>query len=278
MNAYPFSDVLLTQTFRPLERAVQWFLDPGFSDYAPYRFVVEVAEAVDFGRLLLTLDAGGSFFAVDSSKLRQGSSLSLFYRVVLTTGSGKVHVSDPVVHSSGRQNRHQTQIAREIMRREFVRMRYTGLPGWLLKRRNYGMRRPENLDPVTGVPLSDQSTDFGTGYEEGYYPALRVTYSVEDGSSELRLHPDGAGTDASTQASHRYAGFPLLGPNDLLVDRTNQRFRYVRTKTYVMPATGIAIVQACDGLLLPPTDPAYRLPLPAEDLPAGQLAYGPGQT
>jgi hypothetical protein len=267
MNRYPFTEVLVAQTFVPLERAIQWMLDPGFSDIGPFRFSVEAAEDQAFGRLLYVLDAGTGFHVIDRTRLRQGQTIDLIYRVRLRTGSGAEHVSEPILYLGGRQNRHQLQVAREIMRKEFVRMRYTGLSGWLLKRRNYGMRLPENLDPVTGVPLTDRSSDFGTGYEGGYYPAIRVTYSVEDGETEVRLHPEGAGTTASEQASHRYAGFPLLEPQDILVNKVNHRYRYSTVKTTVMPATAIAVVQQCGGALLPPTDPAYRLPVPPEDVP-----------
>lgn len=261
-NYFPFATLDVVQTYRPLEAAIQWTLDSSFRDVAPLQFTVEVSETPDFSVLLYTLPAGDNFFAVDDKKLRQGTTIDLYYRVRLTSGSGGNYLSPVVGHWVNNANRHLYLIAAEITRREFVRYRFTGQKGWILKRRNYGIQDPSQLDPITNVPLSDQSSDYGTGFLGGYYPPLKVTYSREAVINGSQVSHEGFGTTAQETQKHRYVGFPVLQPYDIIVSDTNQRYRYTNVGATYMPGTDILIVQLCDAVLLPLTDPIYRIEIP----------------
>ena len=261
-NYFPFATLDVVQTYRPLEVAIQWTLDSAFRDATPFNFVVEVSETPDFSTLLYTITAGDNFFAIDDKKQRQGATIDLHYRVRLSTGSGGNYVSPVVGHWANNANKHLYRLAAEITRREFVRYRFTGQKGWVLKRRNYGIQDPSQIDPITGVPLSDQTSDYGTGFPGGYYAPLKVTYSREAVENSSQFSQEGFGTTTQESQKHRYVGFPILEPYDILVSDTNQRYRYVKVNATYMPGTDILLLQSCDAVLLPLTDPIYRIPIP----------------
>lgn len=256
---YPFTDFKVVQTFKKLELALQWKVDPGFNDIGPFKFTVEVSESPDFKELTYTIPSTNSFSAIDNLKVRQGESVDFYYRVKLETGSPKTYYSSTITHWAKGEKRSLFLKAKEIVRREFVRYRYTGQLGWLLKRKNYGEKDPANLDPITGVPLTNDGPDFGTGFTGGYYSPLRVTYSRESIEAGSQLHEQGFGTATQEAQRHRYVGFPNIEPNDILVTDTNQRYRYDRVNSIYMPGTDIIIIQSCNALLLPPTDPIYSI-------------------
>ncbi|RTL07835.1 hypothetical protein EKK58_01420 [Candidatus Dependentiae bacterium] len=261
-NHFPFATLSVVQTYRALEIAIQWTLDSAFRDVAPLNFTVEVSETPDFSVLLYSIEAGDNFFAIDDKKLRQGATIDLYYRVRLVTGSGGNYISPVIGHWVNKANKHLHRLAAEITRREFVRYRFTGHKGWVLKRRNYGIQDPTQLDPITGVPLSDQTSDYGTGFPGGYYPPVKISYSREAVENSSQLSSEGFGTTTQEVQKHRHAGFPMLEPYDIVVTDTNQRYRYVKVNATFMPGTDILLVQSADAVLLPLTDPIYRIPIP----------------
>lgn len=260
-NYYPFATAAIVQTYKPLEIGIQWTLDSAFRDIGPFQFTVEVSETPTFAELMYELPAADNFYAIDDKKVRQNSIIDVYYRVRLNTGSNKVYYSPALSWWANRANAHQRHIAAEICRREFVRYRYTGQKGWLLKRRNYGIQDPELLDPISGVPLTDNSADLGTGYLKGYYPPLPVTYSREAVENSAQLSHEGFGTTTQDSQRHRYVGFPGIEPYDVLVTEDNQRYRYVKVNGTYMPGTDILLIQSCEGILLPLTDPIYNIPI-----------------
>ena len=260
-SSSPFSSFMFVQTFISLEIALQWRIDPAFNDVGPFKFTVEVSEAPDFSVVLYTIPASNSFYCVDNTHQRQSSAVNLYYRVKLLTGADKEYFSAPLIYSTQVEKRGAFLKAKEIIRKEFVRFRYTGQRGWLLKRKNYGERDPANLDPITSVPLGDNGPDLGTGYTGGYYAPLRVTYSREGVENTVQLNEQGFGTTTQEVQKHRYVGFPHLEPYDVLVTDNNQRLRYNKVNLVLMPGTSLLLIQTCEAQLLPPTDPIYSIPI-----------------
>lgn len=258
-NYYPFVDLRVIQTYRKYERAIQWKLDPLFRGLAPFRFFVEVSEVPDFSDLLYTLPPTGEFYAVDIAGKAQGSGIHLYYRVRLETGDDKVYYSPVIIHHAQKEKARQYFLAREIMRREYVRFKYTGQKGWLLKRKNYGESDPTDLDPITGAPLHENTGSVGTGLVGGYYKPIPITYGREGADSSTELSHEGFGTSSQEVQKHRIVGFPMVEPYDVLVSDGNERYRYTKTAPVFMPGTDIVIVQTCDCSLLPPSDPVYSI-------------------
>ena len=256
---YPFVDIRMIQTFQKYERAVQWKLDPLFRGLAPFNFFVEVSETLDFSTLRYTLPAAAEFYAVDTTGDVQGKSVHLYYRVRLETGDDKVYYSSAVIHRSQKEKARQYFLAKEIMRREYVRFKYTGQAGWLLKRKNYGERDPADLDPITGAPLHENTGSVGTGFIGGYYKPIPMTYGRESVDSSMELSREGFGTSSQEIQKHRIVGFPMVEPYDVMVADNNERYRYTKVSPVYMPGTDIVLVQMCDCALLPPTDPVYSI-------------------
>lgn len=261
-NYSPFTDFRILQTFKPLERALQWEIDPIFADLSPFNFTVEASETPDFSEILYTIRAGNTFYVIDDKKWQQSNSLDIMYRIKLTTGSNRTYYSYPLVHYAHTgEKRNQYRIAKEIIRKEFVRYRYTGQTGWLLKRKNFSEHSPDTLDPITGVSLSDGNSDLGTANLGGYYPPLKVTYSREEHQESLQLSQEGFGTSTQETQIHRFVGWPVIKPYDILIADTNVRYRYITASETFMPGTGILILQICKAVLLPPTDSVYQIPV-----------------
>lgn len=258
-NYYPFVDFKMVQTFRKLERALQWRIDSAFTDLGPFKFTVEVSETPDFSELLYTIDGGNGFYALDDTKSRQSEAVDFYYRVRLDTANYHTYYSFPLTHWAKGEKRALFLKAKEIIRREFVRYRYTGQKGWLLKRKNYGEKDPSNLDPITGAPLTSTGNDVGTGFNGGYYTPLPVTYSREAIDTSAQLNEQGFGTTIQEAQKHRYVGFPNIEPYDVIITDNNTRYRYDKVNSIYMPGTDLILIQACNAALLPPTDPIYSI-------------------
>lgn len=259
---YPFVDFKIVQTYKALERAFQWKIDPIFRDVGPFTFVVEASETPDFSVINYTIAAGSNFYVIDATHLRQSDMVNFYYRAVLTTRSRHTYYSAAVIYFAKGEKKMLWQKAREIVRKEYVRYRFTGHKGWLLKRKNYGEQDATQLDPITGVPLTSTDTDIGTGYVGGYYSPLLVTYSREGVKRGAELNQEGFGVNVQETQQHRFIGFPLLEPYDVLVTDSNARYRYKDIDATFMPGTDIMLIQSCVALLLPPTDPIYSIKVP----------------
>ena len=261
-STYPFVDFKMVQVYRRLERALQWRVDSIFRDLAPFVFTVEVSEDPAFGSLTYSISAGANFYALDDTQTLQSTVVDLYYRVKLETGSQHTYYSAPLIFYARGERRAAYLKAKEIIRKEFVRFRFTGYKGWLLKRKNYGEQNPGNIDPITGVPLTDNNVDLGTGIKGGYYPALPITYSLEARDSTSQLNQEGFGTTAASIQKHRFAGFPVVEPYDVLISDNNARYRYTKVNSIFMPSTELLLTQTADASLLPPTDSIYYIEVP----------------
>lgn len=257
----PFSKVQLVHFYDGGHyHAIQWTIDPTFKDEAPFTFIVEVSETPDFSELIYTLTAEDSFIAVDRTNNLQTNNPSWYYRVKLTTGSGKVYYSPSIYHFAKKEEAHKYWTAREIVRREFVRFNYTGHHGYILKRKNYGEIAKGYVDPISGVPIADVAVDNSTGFVGGYHKPLKIVFSEEGGANRTAYAEDGSGVNNIEQLKVRMVGFPVVYPKDILVDEVNARYEVGSDIGYVyFPGTHILIVQTFTAKLLPFNDVAYNI-------------------
>jgi len=238
---------------------VAWELDPIFKDEGPFVFTLEVSETPDFSAIIFSKVVGDSFFAIDDSRLQQNYLASYLYRVKLQTGSGKTYYSDGINYFAEIENRHKYLMAKEIVRREFVRFRYTGYQGYIIKRRNYGVVDKASVSGITGSAMVEDKPTYGTSFLGGYYKPLKIKYSEESGTYNLELNKNGLGTDEVETLKIRMPGFPLVSPKDLLVDHKNAKYIIDDVEYLQFPGTRIIVVQTCAVKLIPPTDPLNKI-------------------
>jgi hypothetical protein len=246
---------------------ISWQIDPVFSDSFPHNFTVQVAGTPDFSELLYELPAGNSFFVVDNSHIKQSFTKDVYYRVKLETGDNNTYISKTVAFTGERYDSRNYFKAREIVRKELLRMtKYTGHQAWLLKRKTYGAVDTSNplLDPVSGVPLTDQTTSPGTQFNVGYYDPLAFWISYENGKAIRRQSSEGIGFTDVRQFELRTVGFPSVETYDVIVEPINDERYYVKDKQEVLfPGTDLIVVQTLQVQLIPPSDPVYEIEVPA---------------
>ena len=244
---------------------ISWELDPTFKDDAPFTFTLQATETPDFSQLIFEKSVGDSFFAIDDTNLRQAFIPSYIYRVKLVTGSGKTFYSESLNYfAMEREEKHKYLMAREIVRREFVRLRYVGYDGFILKRKNYGEIAKGSVSKISGIVLTEGGSSKGTSFSGGFHKPLRIIYSYEGGTSVMALNPSGMGVDDETLVKVRMLGFPLVMEQDVIIDREDDRYVITKVDPTTFPGTGIIVVQEIEAKLLSPTDPIYDIEVPRE--------------
>lgn len=258
----PFVKVELLHIFNGGHKhAIQWSIDPAFRAEGPFLFLVEVSETPDFSQLVYTIPAGNSYFTFDTNTVLQTNTPSWYYRVKMTTGAGATYYSPSVYHFSTTTDARRYWYARDIVRREFLRYNYTGYPGFILKRKNYGETSRCYVDPVSGVPIADVADDNSTGFTGGgYHKPLKIRFSKESNTNKTSLSEDGSGVQTSESMKVRMVGFPIVAPKDVLVTSTNARYVVGDDVSYTyFPGTYIIIVQMFTAKLLPYSDLSYNV-------------------
>lgn len=257
--AYPFTTFHIN-ALNKSQIILQWSLDPTFQGIAPLVFTMEISETPDFSQLIFSKDAGNTFFVVDDSKTRQSHAVSPIYRIKLTTGDSKVYYSENLNYFAQTEWWHQYLIAAEITRKELLRMKYTGNSGYLLKRKNYGELAEEDLDPISGLPLTDNKSNYANIISGGYHKPLAIVYSLEGNTSRTQQSPEGFGVTDIEQTSMRMVGFPIVAAKDVIVARFGNRYLINGDAEYMQYlGSNIIIVQQFTANLLQPSDPIHKI-------------------
>jgi hypothetical protein len=246
---------------------IQWELDPFFNGVRPYAFTLQVSQTMDFSEIAYELPAGDSFFAVDRSGYKQSWSMNYNYRVLLTTADGEVYYSPPVLFGHTNTSQRKFSMASEIIRKELLLCRFAGHQAWLLKRKTYGTQSARTLvylDPVSGVPISDESSaDYGVGLDAGYFSPVACAYTIDRSTSDKQTDPAGLGVKETTDMMVRVPGYPLIDCRDILCTNLDGwRYNVMAKDTVFFPGTGIPISQKVTLRLIPQTDTIYNIEIP----------------
>lgn len=248
---------------------IQWELDPMFRGARPYNFALQISQTPTFSELIAVKDnLGDVFFAIDDTNLKQAWSSNYHYRIVLTTADNTKYHSNAVLFGASRlrEQRHYAMAA-EVIRKEILACRYAGGPCWLLKRKSYGTKSAvvhKNVDPVSGVPITDQKfEDYGVGLDGGYFDAVPCSFYADNTSQDKQLDPNGIGVKETFDIIARMPGYPIVDVRDVICD-ANDGYRYsVMSKAAKnFPGTGICVVQKVSLRLIPQSDTIYSIPIP----------------
>jgi len=262
MYNYPFTFLSITPNYVS-GHFVEWQLDHLFSDDEPHEFTVEVSEDSNFSEITYALPTViNTYFAVDNTHTKQASTIDFFYRIKLKTPK-KIYYSNALSLASGSDTRRNYLLAAEMVRKELLRLRkYTGHAVYLLKRKNFGKKVKESLDPISGIVITNNVSDFGTSFEGGYYAPLKTLMSYEIVKQDRKLSEQGLGTVESSTIVVRMAGFPIANPEDLLVDSGDfTRYRIMDQQIKRLPGTSLCICQKLTIETLPTSDISYKIPV-----------------
>lgn len=248
---------------------IEWKLDPRYKLTGPNMdFYIEVSP--DGGAEWTRLNAGAPEQNVCSyvdEISRCGMKNSTFYRVILDDGTEE-HASKPQ-HTLGVLNRHDWLLARDIIRKEYLRMRKTiaGSKGWLIKRREHGIKCDTCLDEDTEqVVNSDCPRCFGTRYLRGYYNALPYYLDFSASQRNKQVTVD-YGTTDERPIQARAVAYPRLDSYDIWVDEdTNIRY-IVRNIEEIAKVRNIPLIYRAQLFAINPRSIEYSIPLeiPIED-------------
>lgn len=208
---------------------ITWELNPLFRPKGPFLiYYIEFAHALGEWTRLNPDDAlVNECTYVDDNKRRCGLNNDEYYRIIAFDGIQE-YASKPEP-TLGVWNRHDWLIARDVIRKEYLRLRkFVGAQGWLLKRRKGGIPCECN-DWDTGEPVNSFcDACFGTGIQGGYYNAIPFWLDIDAGpkAGDVSI-PTGVVDNRSTTA--RAVAYPRLDTYDIWIDGDMNK-RYVIRK------------------------------------------------
>ena len=247
---------------------IQWEIDPFFKGERPFNFSLEIAETLDFSEIIgEKKNLGDTFFVIDDTKLRQSWDALYAYRIILETADRKTFKSLPITTGVEITDYRKYAMAAEVIRKELLMCRTAGTKALLLKRKSYPSSKSkltyENIDPVSGVAISDnKEEDYGIGIDGGYFNAVGCAFYNEATEQDKQLDPTGMGVKETYTTVARFPGYPIISVRDIvctLEDGHRHSVQAVNNKQF--PGTNIVIIQKATLKLIPPTDSVYSIPL-----------------
>jgi len=248
---------------------VCWQLLDTFSDPLPYTFQLQVGQsgnpdADDWEDVGTSIE--NTFYAVDGTKRVYGKTQYTHYRVKMTTSLG-TYYSDPT-SSGGILAPRDWRIAREIVRKERLRFRYTSQDGYLLKRRITGVACTKCLDLQTDEVTNPDCTEcYGTGLQCGYFYPMGCIWA-DLSPKTRRKHIDDAGMRGTVNdivVTGRMLMMPLLQETDVWVSRETDDRYYVQSIQDAAEIRGVPLVANVELRPAPYTDIIYTIAIPQQD-------------
>ncbi len=257
-NNYPFKTVSINPNYR-IGHEVQWDIEADFKGSIPFKFSVQLSDDLSFNNIISQTAPDDTFYTIESSKLVLNNNNNFLLRVKLEDGDGNEYFSKPQYLITNLKDRQKYLYAAEIMRKELLLSERAGYRCKALKRKVFGPSILSKLDPVSGVPLTYEPTDFGTGVDGGYYRPFATYYRMENIESEVKLNDQGTGINDNTVLRVSLPGFPILSVKDIIVTEDDIRYIINSLNFKYFPGTNIVIKQTGMLNMLPLSDKIYQL-------------------
>jgi len=146
----------------------------------------------------------------------------VYYRVVAAAGSTVVTA---VAEVGDQLPTRQRLLRKKIQRDIAVAFRVgNGVPLAILKRRHWGCRCTRCFDKLTKSVTNSKCTScFGTGFVDGYHPAVKV--SAKKGTMNVQTQVAPQGKVEINQIDLTVLDYPLIAVDDIVVElRTDRRY------------------------------------------------------
>lgn len=243
---------------------VEWELNQLFTDVGPYYFTLEGASSsgstADF--TAIGIPAINTWYLVDDEARLFGKELDWFYRVKLVTYSGTYY--SPVIYPDSGVDYRTWRIAREILRKETLRMqRFVSVPDTVLfKRKRIGTKCTRCADPLTDEPIDGNcQVCLGTGFVSGYYSAVPILVDMQVSNETEQQDTQKVGTSSQgTTQNCRIISDAVLSSQDVIWDKGSGRRYIVHEYTELITIRGYNIVAAVNLRMAPFSDVVYTIP------------------
>lgn len=261
---WPFTRIFVDHLFYGSTR-VWWRLDAGFNAKQPHVFQLQAGYAGPRNALdwvNIGDPATNAYFLTDDSKREMaGVQVLTHYRIVLTA-ENKTYVSN-AQHISGFLDSQNWNIAREIIRKEKLRLDVVGVPGYLLKRFRYGAKG-DNLDYLTDAVLDarDKQT-WGTAFKVGYHPPVAMQLDFLPSAVAEQRGGDNPGKYSADlrEITARVIGFPEIAKEDVWVDAVTDERWAVDELAAIAAIAGVPLVRNVKLRKIAHSDIVYQIPV-----------------
>jgi len=245
---------------------IWWELADTFGDPLPYTFQLQ-ASYTGTDNALDWVDVGSAavnptYLDDDTSREQAGKTLRTHYRLVLTTSRHR-YVSGPE-SIWGLLESKDWNLAREIVRKESLRLKQAGSHGYLIRKMRYGVKSEDNTDFLTDeVKDSGYLATWGTAFKIGYHPPVPVMADMtgefiaeKRGGDNIAQYSSRPGTVRA-----RFVGFPALSKEDVWVDARNDQRWSIDEVQVTAKLRGVPLVVEATINLIPYNDVVYKIPV-----------------
>ena len=264
-EGWPFQRLLVDHMFHGTTR-VWWSMDPSFNDPQPQQFQLQAGYTGN-GNALDWVDIGepatnAYYLDDDSGRELSGKRLLTHYRVVVTTGRGR-YVSNPQ-GLWGTLNTKDWNTAKEIVRKERLRLQLVSKEGYLIRKMRYGVRSTANTDTLTGEIIdSSYPGSWGTAFKVGYHPPVNIMADFEEQDVTERRGGDNIAEYSTRPAEFtvRILGFPDVAKEDVWVDATNDQRWLIGDIRVTASLRGVPLIYSVRMSLIPYDNVIYKIPV-----------------
>ena len=261
-------------------KIIQWWMDPRFEFDSPLAgiYIDWARTKGEWTRLNPDAPLQNMCLYLDEDAYRCGVENSVWYRAVAVDTNGKEYASAPA-HTYGEMTKRDWLLARDILRKEYLRMRkFAGTFGYLLKLRTHGEKCKECFDWDIEEPIAASTCEacYGTGYLNGYYNAIGFYMDL----SSVKVGGDTRepfGYEETRIRNARAVAYPWLGSYDIWVHGSANRRYVIRHAVTGAEMRSIPLVYFPIELrLLPVSDIAYKVPMSQPLEPGTQFVSNEG--
>lgn len=240
-----------------MQKIIHWTMKPSFTSSTPIDFFIDKARSGgDWEEVAGPITDDCTY--LDPVRWNWNKDMNTFYRIRYDKGAGDWVYSTPV-RAIGNWTREDYALAKEIGRKEVLSYQRLGLPGVLMKRKEWGAVC-SCCDYETDEPENSQCPDcFGTGIVGGYYAP--ITCMVNPVQRQHQMDRTDQALRDDTKRQVRCVAFPtLIKENDLWYDSHNGTRWVIRNVKNAMELKGVPVIYEMTMNRIPMTDVIYKDP------------------
>lgn len=248
------------------ESRVWWRFGAEFKDPGPYVYRLQ-ASYVGHVNALDWVDVSLPGYNVSSLgyvnvREQTGKSMLTHVRVVLSTPRARyVSNGQPIWGNLSQRN---FLLAKEVTRKEKLRLKSDGTRGYLIRRMRYGVEDSNVLVPIVGEIFDPtKRATYGTAFQIGYHPPIPLQVDLTYGPlQETRGQGDIQTNDANPrQAMARMLAQPDCVLEDVWVNADTDDRYLISEANIVVSLAGVPIVKQATLSLMPRNHIVYKIPV-----------------
>lgn len=225
----------------------RWGLNPKLAIAPPWVFTVQESSTGRDGWADLSPPLSNQLVYIEEDRRKFDKDRRPYFRVRGEIGGNMVYSA--VRDAYGDLNRREWLLAREIMRKELLRMRgMGGVPITIWMKFHTGIKCPRCRDVVSQETLdANCPVCYGTGYVTGFHGPYSSWAAFTQVVSRKRHEEGGAGVTDLRQHQVRLLGSFSMVRDDLIVDTPSQRIYVVDRMTNLVELRRIPLVVQCNA-------------------------------